>query len=351
MFSLKRLCLALPLLGLLASCSEEIEVAAPYRPVTVIYGLLDISDTAQYIRIQKAFLDENKSAIQMAQVADSNFYSSLDVHFQDFNSTSLLNASTLVADETLSRVDLNAEGYTKESGAFFNTPSFAYKTRRPLLSGHTYRLIVNNSQTGESDTAQTPIIGNSSSDFYVNEFTPILQVAFPAIRAEDLFRLTLRPPVNSQIYEGIVRFHYVDKEGSKQTDRSFDYRFATVNRSAVANSIELSNTQRSFYGVIRDAMGPAGTNVQRYMDSCDLIVWAGGKDLFDYQTINNAQGGLTADQIKPIYTNIRGKNAYGLFSTRTKVVRPLAPISDQTLDSLVRSPTMASVNIQGRSDH
>ncbi|MBS1689466.1 MAG: hypothetical protein JSS96_12130, partial [Bacteroidetes bacterium] len=66
-------------IGLLicSSCSEKFKVAAPYKSITVAYGLMDMSDTAHYVRIQKAFLDENKSAITMAQNPDSNYFPQL----------------------------------------------------------------------------------------------------------------------------------------------------------------------------------------------------------------------------------------------------------------------------------
>ena len=69
----------------LHSCSEDFEITAPYKDITVAYGILNITDTAHYIRIQKAFLDENKSAIDMAKVADSNFYAQLDVKVKEIN--------------------------------------------------------------------------------------------------------------------------------------------------------------------------------------------------------------------------------------------------------------------------
>jgi hypothetical protein len=278
------------------------------------------------------------------------------VHFQDFNfvaanETDLaLPASALVADEVMPRVNLNNEGFQKDSGVFFNTPNFAYKSNRQLLSTHTYRVIVRNLETGASDTAQTRIINNSFNEFQVPEFNQGV-LNFPAIRNDDNFRFTVNPPANAQMFEGIVRFHYVDKEGQTQRDRTVDYRFATTTRNQGSGPTELVTSQRSFYGFLRDAIGPASTNVQRYIDSCDLIVWAGGRDLLNYQTINNAQGGITADQIKPIFTNIRGKDVYGLLSTRTSVGRNRIAISDRTLDSLINSPTTRPLNFQGRSDH
>src|SRR5687768_1893340 len=94
-------------------CSEDFEVAAPYKDITIVYGLLDVKDTAHYIRIQKAFLDESKSAIGMAKEADSSFYNQLDVKVLELNSGSL---TKLIQ---LTRVDLADEGYPKDPGSFF----------------------------------------------------------------------------------------------------------------------------------------------------------------------------------------------------------------------------------------
>ncbi len=362
MFPFKRLWMALPLVGLLASCSEEIEVAAPYQNVTVVYGLLDIADTAQYIRIQKAYMDENRSALSMAQIADSSFYQNLEVHFQDFSYVPVVRAgdpdrfyldpARLVSDDILGRVDLGNEGHPKDAnGAFFNSPNYAYKTKRQLVPGHTYRLLIKNLESGETDTAQTPVVNNA---FTVFEFNQSANMNFPAIRDNDLFQFRVNSTdTAAQMFEGIVRFHYVDVNGSQQTDRSVDYRFAAAAKSRGSNQVELSTPQRSFYTFLRESIGPAPTNVLRYMDSVDYFVWTGGADLLNYQTINSAQGGITADQIKPIYSNIRSRNktAYGLFSTRTRTVRNRVPITDRTLDSLINSPVTRPLAIRGRSDH
>ncbi|MCC7244082.1 MAG: hypothetical protein IT269_00265, partial [Saprospiraceae bacterium] len=55
--------LFLPLLALLvASCSNDFDVAAPWKEIPVVYGLLSPQDTAHYIRIEKAFLDASEGA-------------------------------------------------------------------------------------------------------------------------------------------------------------------------------------------------------------------------------------------------------------------------------------------------
>src|SRR5690606_21255581 len=111
------------------SCSEDFEVTAPYKDVTLVYGLLNMQDTAHYIRIQKAFLDENKNAFDMARQADSSFYreSDLEVVMKE-----IANGAMVGAPIPLSRVDMNLEGYPKKEGVFFTAPNYGYKFKKGL---------------------------------------------------------------------------------------------------------------------------------------------------------------------------------------------------------------------------
>jgi hypothetical protein len=335
---------------LLASCSEDFEIAAPYKPVTIIYGLMNTSDTAHYIRIQKAFLDEKGDARVMAQVADSNFFDSLEVHMKELDNT------TLKFDEILDRVDLNNEDapnyrYRKDSGVFFNAPNWAYKTKRYMNPAYRYRLVVMNKQTGQVDSAETGIIDNSNNGFRVNEFAFGFVLHFPAIYDRSNFLLSITVPSNAQVFEGVIRFHYVDKDASGlQTDRSVDWSFATAQRIEGSPSLNLSVPERSFYSFLRSSIPDAPANVSRYMDTAEVFVWASSPDFATYQQINGAQGGLTADQIKPIYTNIKGKDVYGLYTSRAYRSR-LAGIDDISMDSLIKSPSTRPLNFVGRSDH
>lgn len=337
--------LFLPLLGLLASCSEDFEVGAPYKPVTVVYGLLNMADTAHYIRIQKAFLDENKSALDLAKVADSNFYNALDVHLKEFRN------GTLTKDETLTRVDLNAEGYPKDSGIFFQSPSYAYKSKMSLSADdannglqYRYRIVVHNSATGETDSAETGVV---ASNFGVNEFYNTYRVSFPASNPNARYSLNVVAPDNASVFEGILRFRWVDQIGATETQDSVDWSFARAEKGG-SKAVMLSVSESSFYTFLASAMPPPPTGATRKISKVNMMVWAGGNELNTYQKVNGAQGGLTADQIKPIYTNLKGANVYGLFSSRA-LRSYLAPISDISLDSLMADATTRSLGFSGRS--
>jgi hypothetical protein len=339
--------LLIPVLSLLASCSEDFKVGAPYKPVTVAYGLLNMGDTAHYIRIQKAFLDENKSALDLAQIPDSNYFGSLNVHLKQFEN------GVLKIDETLPRVDLAQENFIKQTGVFFNSPNYAYKSKMALKADagdslkYIYRLVVTNTSTGEVDSAETPVI---NSNFSVDEFYSGFSLAFPGISQNAKFELTVRAPANGEVFEGIIRFRWVDVNNLSGTEAqdSVDWTFATGQKSPTSPGVKLSVSERSFYSFLREAMGEAPANVTRKMSRADMIVWAGSKELQTYRQINGAQGGLTADQIKPVYTNLKGANVYGLFASRA--VRSYRVfISEVTLDSLKTNIVTRPLNINGRS--
>ena len=73
---MKKILIALVAAISFSACSTEIEVNAEWKDVTVVFGLLDVSDTIQYIKISKAFLGE-EDAFVMAQEPDSLYYSCL----------------------------------------------------------------------------------------------------------------------------------------------------------------------------------------------------------------------------------------------------------------------------------
>ncbi|MEO6758455.1 MAG: hypothetical protein ABIO24_03305 [Saprospiraceae bacterium] len=49
---MKKLLLLLPLAALLlASCTNDFDVTAPWKEIPVVYAILSAKDTAQYVRI------------------------------------------------------------------------------------------------------------------------------------------------------------------------------------------------------------------------------------------------------------------------------------------------------------
>lgn len=353
---MKKYVAPLALLGALSlgACSEDFELAAPYKNVTVVYGMLNPADTSHYIRIQKAFLDESKSAIDMAKNPDSNFYRSLRVDIKEINS----NNTVISTISNINRVDMANEGFPKAPGSFFNTPNYAYKFKAILNPNSRYRVVITNLETGNVDSAETNIISNDPNDFKVAQFPApplVFTMAFTNTKPLQNFNLDITKfPGNNQILEGIMHFRYVDKNTvtGVQTDQMVEWRFAEKLRegSSQTNAV-LSVPILSFYSFLQGSVPPAPANTERYLDSADLYIWSANQDYVNYRNATFAAGGITGDQVKPIYTNIKGKDVLGLFAARTYVYTLEAAFNSPTLDTIKSRPETRNLKFVGFSDH
>ena len=362
------LSIAIVALFFMNSCSTKFDVAAPYKNITVIYGFLDQADTAHYIRIQKAFLDNNKSALTMAQNADSSYYASLRVKIERINFYSTGGVHDTIVN--LKRVDLNLEGYPKEQGVFFNAPNYAYKFTDLLDPQYSYRIIVFNPATGETDSAECPvIIDNNPLVFYVpfldDSFSNRAGLSFYATPISNNNKLDVNCNYNIPVSLGtynfygqttpagvcqmIIRFNWVDSDITthNKVGHSGDYDLGLT--AGKAGSFDFSVNNIDVYSAIRSILGPAPANSVRLMNRCTLFAYLGTPDYYTYEQIQASQGtGLTGSEIEPIYTNVKGTNVLGLFTAKGSRIGNIS-IDNETIDSLIVSPLLSDVKIKGTS--
>lgn len=345
------------------SCSDKINVGAPYKDVMVVYGILNIRDSAHYIRIQKGFMDENKSAVNMAKEYDSSYFKDLDVSLQQVHpdNGTILNTFPLV------RVDLANEGFPKEtSGAFFNTPNYAYKIITPTKpysfnEFHDYRLVIKNKTTGRIDSsARFAFVSgdtafDSSGSFYISKFQTFKLAVKFAQTTSPHYKLEIQgnTPLNGKLIEGHLIFHYTDSDvvAGTGTRKTVDYLFGTdVREPRAPFKLEVENA--AIYRFLLDEIGPAPSNISRYFDSLDIAVLAGSDEIFTYQQITSGQkGGLTGDQIQPTYTNMKGTDVLGIIGTRSHNIYYSAGIDEVTMDSIVKSNYLSPLSIKGRTPY
>ncbi len=342
LFSILTILAAFSFLG--TGCSDKFDVAAPYKNITVVYGYLDQNDTAHYIRIQKAFLDNNLSAITMSQNADSSYYRQLNVRIDRLDRD-----SNLVDTIHLTRVDLTAEGYAKPTGTFYNSPNYAYKFSNLLNSNYIYRLRIYNPLTGEVDSVATPILDDqSASIFVVNKIQDSnaanSNIDFSStIPGASVHLSGTYTPVNSGvnpvgILQGVLTFNWIDSNGITHvmTRRSFDFDLGNTYMNSNSFSFPVTNT--SLYSGLATGMGVAPANTYRLLDRARLSIYISTADFNSYlQVAQSAGTGLTGNEIEPVYTNVKGKNVLGLFTARGSRSGPIT-INVATVDSLVASP-------------
>ncbi len=353
---------------ILTGCSEKFKITAPYKNITVIYGMLDMADTAHYVRIQKAFLDETKSALTMSKNPDSSFYAGLNVKIKRIK----VSDSTITDTIHLNRVDLNFEGYPKQQGVFFDAPNYAYKFKNALDHDYIYCIIVTNLQSGQKDSADAPIIDDNPAHtdpvasvpyFSSYVFTDTGKIDFSSTLANRSYEFIADfiPPANfsfedqispAVLAQCIIRFNYADSNYSTHTytTKSFDYNigYKQMIFPLGFGEIDYSIPNSEFYNAISSGLGVAPPYVIRLLDKCDIFVYLGTQDFFNYQQNSLVQGvGLTGSEIEPVYTNIKGGDALGLFTSRGMRQGKLK-ISDNTIDSLILNPITSQANIKGR---
>lgn len=350
----------------LQSCDEDFQVSAPYKDITVAYGILDMGDSSHYIRIQKAFLDENKSAIDMSKEPDSSFYENLDVTLLEYNDqrTQVLNSISL------SKVNLNNEGddFKKEEPVtdqqFFTDPHYAYKfTNNDLQLNpfNWYQLILTNNNTGRIDSSEFIGVVSNSSDraqqgLWVREFEfgNSFSVSFARTLPANTFKILVFMPKNGRSVEGYIRFNYVDRNilTGEETDKHVDYLFdREQNITSAGTSFVLEVPNSDIYSFLNASIGaPPSDNIERLVDSCDVYVYVASPEIYFFNQINQGQtGGLTNDNIQPTYSNFKGDDIIGVVGSRAMRIKNNVPIDKTTLDSIMINPATEPLRIRGRS--
>lgn len=335
---LNAISLFLGILILSISCSNELDLTAEWEDTPIVYGLLSRQDTAHYIKIQKAFLDPDESALDIAQNPDSLYYENLVVEIEHVKSGKIF---------TLSRVDGNLEGYQKEEGIFADAPNYLYKFKlagnEELVEGDSYRLTINRGDNKPEVVAEDVIVSDMSitSPF---EDTPlkILYRDFPVQwRSED----------DARIFDLRLVFNY--KENSRHPDSLNIFVDKTIVWTVVKNitRAEGSSVQtkydlpgEGFYQFL-DAELESHPDLKRFFSSIEFVVDAGGEHLYEYINIGQANTGITSSQVIPTYTNL--SEGFGVFSSVNKEIsEPFFLLHPQMRDSIEFGIYTADLNFQ-----
>ena len=64
-------------------CDNEVDIAADWKEIAVIYGAINPNQAKNYIRIQRAYLDEDQAAVAFSNSLASVYFDSLDVSLEE----------------------------------------------------------------------------------------------------------------------------------------------------------------------------------------------------------------------------------------------------------------------------
>lgn len=319
----------------LGSCSNDLEINAPWKNVTVVFGLLNKNETTHYIRISKAFLGEG-DALEFASQFDSLYYNPdlLDVKvYRVYNG--------VVEDSFLCAAVTDID---KDPG-IFAAPSQILYSFDAILSGtenenSIYRLVVKNKQTGNVASAETKLVSN------ITLLTPGNAIDELPLYPQNATLIKYKTGENGKMYELFIRFKYREYSLLDQSD--IVSKVVEINLGRITNdntdggkemrmSIENASIYQALFAAIPKST-PENTKY-RYADSLQFQINVAADDMTTYLNVN--QPSNTIAQERPQYTNV--ENGLGLFSSRNSITRTKY-IDDFTVDTLRRNPLTEEMN-------
>lgn len=320
------------------ACSNDFDVTADWKSIPVVYGFLSPQDTATYIRIEKAFLDESQSALELAQIPDSLYYQDINVVLKRGN-----------VEYPLTRVDGNLEGYVRKSGVFADAPNYLYKLVFPAgtsyVGGQTYELEVTREDGSPVTSASTKVIN------------PV-EILKPSVDEEWTWNLPNSIQNKAEIdwrindntgalFDVTIRVKYaeaVDGNPNNRISKSVEWKFL----EGVEPEPGTSTIRNDMFG--EDFFSALGLNLipendgPRYFNSVEIEVSNGGEEILEFTTVVDANSGLTGSNIPPVYTNV--ENGFGIFTSRNTSTITGIDLLQNARDSLMEGQYTRHLNFQ-----
>ncbi len=318
-----------------ASCDDDFSVNDNWKDITIVYGLLNNTDTAQYIKINKAFLGEG-NVYEMADVSDSIQYNkNLNVKLLEYKikNTELdpyFNSNWEATDRKPITLYKTNE-IQKEEGVFGNDVNYLYKTTETLYDKYKYVIEIINTETNKKVTAETFMIYN------LKVISPNADIRFKVDMSNERHQFTTswKSAVYGKIYQVKLCFNYLEIINSDTIKKTVYFKYpeqkipeVTLPGKQGAEMLQPVGGA-DFYQKIANAIDEQN-NVKRIFSSIDFIYQVGGQSFSTYLSVSNAVESY--GQIPAAYTNI--KNGKGIFDCRKSYKIQGKHITNASLDSL-----------------
>ncbi|MDX5320950.1 MAG: DUF4249 domain-containing protein [Bacteroidota bacterium] len=322
---MKNSLLALSFLFLLSTgCKNDLEIVGQQEEVIVIYGLLNLNDSVQYIKINKGFASTEVAPITLAQDPDNLFFDSLEVR--------LIDRTNGIS------VDCEKVYMEKQSGTFSSAVNYVYGTDLPLTAGHQYEIRVRNLLNGQEAKSSIQLISDptpkSPNSLNINSY-PIEPDKLMTIDFEADPRL-------ATVYE--IKMNFVYEEINTQTNTSdLDTVSWVIARGKFGDNkrIFLRTQGFEFYDFLASAIPQKGSEIQRKGKFLMVEYWTGDSELSSYMDVYGTSS-IGVVQKKNDYTNIEG--GYGIFASRNRYVITGDKLDVRIMTQLTTNPKLTKFN-------
>ncbi|MFH0864943.1 MAG: hypothetical protein V1904_02020, partial [Bacteroidota bacterium] len=241
---MKKILFAVFLSSFIYSCSTDFDINAGWEDITVVYCLLNQTDSVHYVKINKAFLGAG-NALTMAANPDSCTYgNNLEVSMEEWIDN--VYKRTLNFDTTTI--------YNKEPGVFYYPEQVVYKCPDyldTLDQNAIYKLNIKNKKSGKLIYSQTPLVHT----FSITKPVPGQPAVFHATSA---FNVKWYSGVNGKLYQVLIRFNYwetnIDSVGIDSSLHYVDWNLGSIISVGLegGEDMETSYSGNAFFSFLKD---------------------------------------------------------------------------------------------------
>ncbi len=318
-----------------SSCSTEVDLNAPYKSTTIVFGLLDPKANVQYFKINKTFLGDGNN-LSYAAIRDSSEYK-----WDEFNEIYL---EKIINEIVVDTIHLSPKEVTKDPYGIFYAPyQTVYTAATPggLNGNAEYRLVVDFHNRPDVQ-AKTNIVNASEVVFQIPQANyPLNLAAYNSstggVTYQDNVTIKWTPASNVAKYDLTLRFKYLEEKYAEDEQITLvsrdtlymDYyigSFEAANLELLGGYLSTSFGGEGFFSAlktrlvadpkIRRVIGHEN-NVSTRAKCFEVILGMANEELNTYLAVNAPVTGVI--QERPTYSNIT--NGIGLLASRSQVIQ------------------------------
>lgn len=317
------------------SCSNEVDINDDYKEISIVYGLLDQSETRHFVKLTKAFQTDGNVYLAAADQANSQY---------DPNDVEMWIEEFAINGGFIKSIPMDTILITKkDSGAFYFPNQLVYATEEgvTLSQNREYRLKAKIKSSGNQIQAKTQII----DDFHINK--PIYLVKYADFSGNYSHTVQFFSPEKGKLYQLVIRFFYTEIPSSgPKTSHYTDWKLSQIRSKTTdgGEKITYEYIGSTFYNNLAANIEPAEDGLKRWSDSLHYIISVADENLAIYMDVNAPSTSIVQD--KPAYSNI--ENGFGIFASRYQKIRPFLGLSPKSLDSLINGTITYQLGFENR---
>ena len=318
-----------------SSCSNEVDINDDYKEISIVYGLLDQSESRHFVKLTKAFQTEGNVYLAAADQANSQY---------DPNDVEMWLEEYSINGGYIKSIPMDTVLITKkDSGAFYFPNQLVYATAEGIIlnQNREYKLKAKIKSSGNQIEAETKII----DDFHIDK--PISLVKYADFSGNYSHTVQFFSPEKGKLYQLVIRFYYTEIPTSgPKTSHFTDWKLSQIRSKTTDGGQKLTYEflGSTFYNNLASTIEPAENGLKRWSDSVQYIISVADEDLTIYMDVNSPSTSIVQD--KPAYSNI--ENGYGIFASRYQKIRPFIGLSPKSLDTLINGSVTYQLGFENR---